>query len=369
MTIPIANVKAQYLALKDEVAAAVQEVFENCHFILGENVTAFEHEVPPLCDAKFGITVNSGTDAIVIALAANGVGPGDEVITTPYTFVATTEAIMIVGAKPVYVDIDPDTFNLNPDLIEEKITSKTKAILPVHLYGQCADIKRIEQIAVKNGLKLVADGAQAIGAKHDNKGIGSYGDASTLSFFPTKNLGGCGDGGMILTNSEEIAANCRSLRFHGMNGNYAYERVGYCSRMDEVVAAVLRVKLKRIIEWNEARRNNAQYYIEHLSDLPIKLPISKPENYHIYHQFTMRFAKRDELKAKLAEKGVGSAVYYPSPLHTQPAYSHLGYKKGDLPEAERAAREVLSIPIYPELTKAEVETVAEAVKESILELY
>jgi len=368
LAIPIANPKAQFLALKDEITTAVLQVFESCHFILGENVTELENEIPGLCDAKYGITVNSGTDAITIALAACGVGPGDEVITTPYTFVATTEAIMIVGAKPVYADIDPETFNLDPKSIEDKITDKTKAILPVHLYGQCADIEKIEAIAKKHNLKLVSDGAQAIGSKHKGKGIGSYGDASTLSFYPTKNLGGCGDGGMVLTNSEEVTRMCKSLRFHGMDATYSYEHVGYCSRMDEIQAAILRVKLKKLLEWNEARRFNAAYYLEHLSDLPLTLPVSKPENFHIYHQFTLRFAKRDELKAKLAERGVGSAVFYPSPLHLQRAYASLGYKEGDFPEAEKAASEVLSLPVLPELTREELETVTKAVRESVLEL-
>lgn len=368
LAIPIANPKAQYLALKDEIAAAVEQVFDSCSFILGPNVNALENEVPEFCEAKFGIGVNSGTDAIVVALAAAGIGPGDEVITTPFTFVATTEAIMIVGARPVYVDIDPTTFNLDPSLIEEKITPKTKAILPVHLYGQCADIESIEEIARRHGLKLISDGAQAIGSMHKGKGIGAFGDASTLSFYPTKNLGCCGDGGMVLTNDEDLYARARSLRFHGMDGAYSYQYVGYCSRLDELQAAVLRVKLKKIREWNDARRANAAYYIEELKDLPIGLPIAKPENYHIYHQFTIRFAKRDELKEKLQQKGIGSAVFYPSPLHVQKAYSSLGYKEGDFPESEKAAREVLSLPVFPELTRADLEEVAYAVRESVTAL-
>ena len=368
MAIPIANPKLQILALKDEITAAVAQVFETCQFIIGENVVALEDEIPQFCDAKYGISVNSGTDAIVIALAANDIGPGDEVITTPYTFVATTEAILIVGAKPVYVDIDPETFNLDHTKIEEKITNKTKAILPVHLYGQCADIEQIEAIAKKHGLKLISDGAQAIGSMHKGKGIGKYGDASTLSFFPTKNLGGCGDGGMVLTDNEAVAAKAKSLRFHGMDSTYSYEYVGYCSRLDEIQAAVLRVKMKRIKDWNEGRRSNAAHYIETLSDLPLKLPVSKPENYHIYHQFTLRFDKRDELKAKLAERGIATGIYYPGPLHLQNAYLNLGYKEGDLPESENVCKQVLSLPIFPELKREEVETVARAVRESVLEL-
>jgi dTDP-4-amino-4,6-dideoxygalactose transaminase len=368
LAIPVANPKAQNLALKDEIAAAVQQVFESGQFILGPNVTALEQEVADFCEAGIGIAVNSGTDAIVVALAACGVGPGDEVITTPFTFVATTEAIMIVGAKPVYVDIEPSTFNLDPAKVEAAITLNTKAILPVHLYGQCAEVGRIGEIAAKHGLKVVYDGAQAIGSRSDGKGIGVYGDASTLSFYPTKNLGGCGDGGMVLTCDDEVARMSKSLRFHGMDGNYSYEHVGYCSRLDEIQAAVLRVKLKRIAEWNEARRKHAAYYIDALRDLPLSLPEAQTENYHIYHQFTLRFSKRDELKTKLAERGVGSAVFYPSPLHLQNAYLNLGYKQGDFPEAEKAASEVLSLPVFPELEQEQVETVASAIRESVGEL-
>ncbi len=366
MAIPIANPKAQNQALKEEMMKAIEQVFDNCQFILGENVKLLEEEAPKLCDAKYGITVNSGTDALIIGLAACGVGPGDEVITTPFTFVATVEAIMVVGAKPVFCDIDYDTFNIDPDRLEEKITDKTKAILPVHLYGQCADISRVEAIAKKHNVRLLSDGAQAIGSKHKDKGIGAYGDASTLSFFPTKNLGGCGDGGMVLTDSEEIDQLARSYRFHGMNKSYRYERVGYCSRMDEVQAAMLRVKLKHITEWNNKRRDNAHYYIENLSDLPIKLPVAKPENYHTYHQFTIRFAeKRDEVKQLLNDSGVSAAVYYPSPLHLEKAYLSLGYKEGDFPEAEKATREVLSLPVIPELSKEQVEEVAATVRQVV----
>ncbi len=368
MAIPIVNPKLQFVALKDEIAAAVQEVFDSCMFTAGPVVPALEEEVAPYCDAKYGIAVNSGTDAIVIALAAAGVGPGDEVITTPFTFVATTEAIAIVGAKPVYADIDSSDFNLDPNLIEAKITPRTKAILPVHLYGQCCQIERMQEIADKHGLKLIADGAQAIGSTHRSKGIGAYRDAATLSFYPTKNLGGAGDGGMILTNDAELAGKARILRVHGQDATYTYQYVGFCSRLDQIQAAVLRVKLKHLTKWNAGRAANAAYYIEALSDLPITLPVSKPENGHIYHQFTIRYAKRDELKAKLQEKQIGTAVFYPSPLHLQRAYAHLGYKPGDFPEAEKAASECLSLPIFPELAKADLETVAAGIREAVQEL-
>ena len=368
MAIPLANPKAQYLALRDEISKAVQDVLDSGQFILGPNVSALESEVPALCGANYGIAVNSGTDALIIALAACGVGPGDEVITTPFTFVATTEAIIIVGAKPVYVDIDPADFNLDPDKIEERITPNTKAILPVHLYGQCADVVKYEAIAKKHNLKLIYDGAQAIGSEYKDKGIGCYGDAATLSFYPTKNLGGCGDGGMVLVPDEDTAARAKSLRFHGMDATYSYQYVGYCSRLDEIQAAILRVKLAKLREWNEARRANAAYYIDALKGLPLRLPVAKPDHYHIYHQFTVLFPRRDELKAKLADRGVGSAVFYPSPLHLQKAYLDLGYKPGDFPESEKAAQTCLSLPVLPELSARDREVVAKAVRDSIAEL-
>ncbi|MEN6355507.1 MAG: DegT/DnrJ/EryC1/StrS family aminotransferase [Armatimonadota bacterium] len=368
MTIPVVNTKAQNYALKDELAAAVGEVLESGWFIGGPNVSSLEEEVADLCEAEYGIAVNSGTDALVIALAANGIGPGDEVITTPFTFVATTEAIMIVGAKPVYADIDPADYNLDPNKIEEKITAKTKAILPVHLYGQCADLHGVTEIAKKHGLKVIYDGAQAIGAKYTGKGIGAYGDAATLSFYPTKNLGGCGDGGMILTNSADVAEKAGSLRVHGQDATYSYQYVGFCSRLDAIQAAVLRVKLKKINEWNETRRANAKYYIDRLSDLPIKLPVAKPDNCHVYHQFTVCVSKREEFSAKLAERGVESKVFYPHPLHLERAYANLGYKPGDFPETEKIAKECLSIPVSPELAAEERKQVAEAIRASLVEL-
>lgn len=373
MPIPVVNPKAQNLALKDELSAAVLAVLHSGSFVLGPNMAALESEVAEVCEAGYGVAVNSGTDALVIALAACGVGPGDEVITTPFTFVATTEAIMIVGAKPIYADIDPTDFNLDCAEVESNITSRTRAILPVHLYGQCCDATRFDEIAGKRGLKVIHDGAQAIGALHRAKGIGAYGDASILSFYPTKNLGGCGDGGMVLTNDENVYKLARSLRFHGQgdvgrDSTYTYEHVGYCTRLDEFQAAVLRVKLNYLGQWNEARRSIAERYIQGLGDLPIELPVPKTENYHVYHQFTIRFAKRSELAAKLAQRGIGSKVFYPSPLHMEYAYRPLGYKPGDLPEAEKAAVEVLSLPMFPELSSEDVDTVIAAVRESVKEL-
>ncbi|MBI2844374.1 MAG: DegT/DnrJ/EryC1/StrS family aminotransferase [Armatimonadetes bacterium] len=360
MSIQMADLRAQHREIDEEIQAAVDGVFERCQFILGENVVALEHEIARLCGAKYGVAVASGTDAITIALVAVGVGPGDEVVTTPFTFVATTESVVIAGARPVYADIDPETFNIDPTAIHRAVTPKTRAILPVHLYGQCANTEAIMAIAAERGVPVVFDGAQAIGAVRNGRKIGEIGDAVTLSFFPTKNLGGCGDGGMILTNDEAIAAAAKSLRFHGMSESYTYGRVGFCSRLDELQAAILRVKLSKLDIWNERRRRNAALYNEALSGGPVHSPVEDPGNHHIYHQYTVRTPNRETVRAALKDAGVGSAVYYPAPLHVQEAYAFLGYKEGDFPEAERASREVLSIPVHPQISDDQVKRVAEA---------
>lgn len=358
----MADLQSQYQSIRCDIDDAVHAVMENCRYILGDNVKTLEEEVSNYCGAKYGIGVNSGTDAIALALCALGVGPGDEVITTPFTFVATTEVIALLGAKPVYADIDPKTFNLDPDKIEEKITSRTKAILPVHLYGQAADVVRIPEIAKRHGLKVVWDGAQAIGAESHGKPVGVYGDVMTLSFFPTKNLGGAGDGGMILTDDADLAEKLRYLRFHGSAGSYFYKYVGYCSRLDEIQAAILRVKLRHLDKWTELRRRNAEEYRRLLSDTGIILPIEEAFNKHAYHQFTIRSSKRDELKDYLASKEVSSGVYYPSPLHLEEAYRYLGYAPGDLPVAEQTCREVLSLPIVPETSEEQLAYVASSIR-------
>lgn len=365
MSIPMADLKAQYRALEPEIKSALLDVLEKGQFILGENVSSLETEIAEMCGAKYGISVASGTDAITIALAALGIGPGDEVITTPFTFVATTESIVLVGARPVYVDIDPATYNIDPSAVEKAITPKTKALLPVHLYGQCAQMDELLAIAEKHGLAVICDGAQAIGSKYKGKPIGQLGHAATLSFFPTKNLGAYGDGGMMLTNDDAVAEKARSLRFHGMSSSYEYRHIGYCSRLDEIQAAILRVKLPYLTAWNEARRNNAAKYSKVLTGSPIIPPIELPENYHIYHQYTARCANREVVQSKLKNAGVASAVYYPSPLHVQQAYSYLGYKLGDFPEAEKASKEVFSIPVHPNLSDEQVQTVIDALKVAV----
>ncbi len=362
LRVPMADLKSQYQPISEEMNEAVRAVLESGRFILGENVKSLEQEIAESGGAKHGIGVNSGTDAIWLALKALGIGPGDEVITTPFTFVATTEVIAQLGAVPVYADIDPVTFNLDPEKISARITERTRAILPVHLYGQPADIKRIEEIAERNNLKVVYDGAQAIGAQAYGKPIGAFGDAVTLSFFPTKNLGGAGDGGMILTNDDALAETLRAFRFHGSGGTYSYRYVGYCSRLDEIQAAVLRTKFPHLAAWNEARRKNAGKYRELLADLPITLPAESVFAKHVYHQFTIRCTERDTLREYLKAREIDTGVYYPSPLHVEEAYRYLGYKPGDLPEAERACREVLSLPVFPEMTDQQLAHTAASIR-------
>lgn len=359
----MADLHAQYESLQDEIDTVLKDVLRSCRFILGPNVSALESEIAEYCEAKHAVGVASGTDAIALALSACGVGQGDEVITTPFTFVATTETIVQIGAVPVYVDIDPATFNLDPAQVEGKITSKTKAVVPVHLYGQTADLTELENICRKHNLTLVSDGAQAIGAKHKGKGIGAYGTAGTLSFFPTKNLGAYGDGGMVITNDDAVAEKVRSLRFHGSGGSYSYNYVGWCSRLDEIQAAILRVKLRKLDSWNHIRTEHARTYLDGLADTGLCLPMAVEDNVHVWHQFTVRSEHRDDLQAYLKSRDIASAVYYPGALHTQPAYRKFGYAEGDFPEAEKACLQVLSLPVYPELPAESVKRVVAAVKQ------
>lgn len=366
MKVPLADLRAQYYELKDQIDAALLDVIETSRFSGGENVTQLEEKIAALCGAKYGIGVASGTDALVLSLVACGIGAGDEVITTPFTFGATSEAIALVGAKPVYVDIDHCTLNIDTSRIEEKITPRTKALLPVDLYGQMADRAALNRMAHQYNLRLIIDSAQAIGARQNGIPIAVDGDTTTLSFYPTKNLGAFGDGGMILTNNEELAETLRSLRGHGTKQHkYYYERVGYCSRLDAIQATVLLAKLPRLAEWNDSRRRNANRYHELLAPVledGLLLPRAESGNYHIYHQFTVRVGQRDALQAFLKEQDIDAEVYYPRPLHLHPAYAYLGYGEGDFPVSERAAREVLSLPVHPELTDAQIVYVAEQVR-------
>lgn len=361
-TVRLGDFAAQYAALKPEIDAAVAAVLERGTFILGPDVKALEAEIAAMCGVAHGIGVNSGTDAILISLLAAGIGPGDEVITTPFTFFATAETISLTGATPVFVDIEPDTFNIAADAVEAAITPRTRAILPVHLYGQVADMDALCALAERHGLVIVEDAAQAIGASYNNRPAGSFGAMAAFSFYPTKNLGAYGDGGMIVTDDADLAEQARVIRFHGSGGGYFYKRLGYCSRLDEIQATILRVKLPRLEDWNARRREHAALYTEMLADVDIITPIEAPGRHHIFHQYTLRTPRRDALKQWLTENGIDSGVYYPLSLHRQEVYRHMGLGEGSLPNSEAASREVLSLPIHPDLTRDDVAYVARAIR-------
>jgi dTDP-4-amino-4,6-dideoxygalactose transaminase len=361
--IPLVDLKLQYQLHKAEIDAAMQESAANAAYILGPNVKAFEKEMAPYCDCTVGVGVGNCTDGLHLALRALRIGPGDEVITTPFTFVATTEAIGIVGATPVFVDIVPGTFNIDPAQIEAAITPKTRAILPVHIYGQPCDMDPIMRIARKHGLKVVEDCAQAIGATYKGKKVGSFGDLGCLSFFPSKNLGCFGDGGMVVSNDEEAAGRVEMLRRHGGRIKYHHEEIGLNSRLDDLQAAILRVKFRYLEEWTEARRSHARRYNELLAGIAgITLPAEIPDVRAVYHQYTIRVQDRAAVQAKLKEAGVSSFVYYPVPLHLQEVHAHLGHKVGDFPHSEEAAETCLSLPMFPEMTEEQQQAVAAALR-------
>ncbi|AWB46411.1 erythromycin biosynthesis sensory transduction protein eryC1 [Paenibacillus sp. CAA11] len=350
--IPALDLTAETQRLKPQLMAAIEEVLDRGTFIMGPNVKAFEQEAADYLGVRYAVSMNSGTDALVIALLASGIGPGDEVITSPFTFFATAEAVSQVGAVPVFVDVEPDSFNLNPQRVEEAITPRTKAILPVHLFGQPADMNRLTDLAEEHGLRLIEDAAQAFGARWQGRMAGSFGDAGCFSFFPSKNLGAFGDGGLLVTDQEELAERAAMLRTHGSKKKYMNESLGYNSRLDELQAAILRIKLPYLDEWNQARREAAGLYRELLQDVEgVLLPSVREEAEHVYHQFTLRVqgGKRDELKARLDEAGIGSMIYYPLPVHQLPVYRHLQLH---LPVAEQLSQEVLSIPIWPHMEEA-----------------
>jgi dTDP-4-amino-4,6-dideoxygalactose transaminase len=354
MQVPLLDLKAQHRLIGAEVMAAVEQVLAGQNFILGGEVERFEQAFAEYCRVRHAISCASGSDALLLALTALGVGEGDEVITTAFTFFATTSAVTRLGAVPVYADIAPDDFNLNAELIERKITPRTKAIIPVHLFGQCAEMDAVRELARRHQLFVVEDAAQAVGAESRGRRAGAMGEVGCFSFFPTKNLGGAGDGGMLTTDDGELAARLRVLRVHGMEPRYYHRYVGINSRLDALQAAVLNVKLKYLEEWTEARRRNAARYDALFAEAGLEevvTPTARPGQRHVYHQYTVRAARRGELKAHLAGRGVGTEIYYPVPLHLQECFADLGYRAGDLPESERAAREVLSLPVYPELTE------------------
>jgi dTDP-4-amino-4,6-dideoxygalactose transaminase len=364
---PIAflDLKAQFAPIRDELLSAVERVFESQHFIMGSEVLALESEIAEFVGSKFALGCASGSDALLLALMALGVGPGDEIVTTPFTFVATAGSIARMGARPVFVDIDPVTYNLDPETIESAITSKTRAIMPVHLFGLSADMAPIQEISNRHNLPVIEDAAQAIGAEYNGQRIGSLGAVGCFSFFPSKNLGAAGDGGMMVTDNPELADRLRVLRLHGSRKKYQYELLGMNSRLDTLQAAILRVKLKYLPAWTAARQRNAErsqiLFSEYGLTDSIALPVVPASSSHVYNQYVIRVRHRDELKAALQKEGIPTEIYYPSPLHLQPAFAYLGYHKGDFPQAESASKEVLALPIYAELTEMHQRHVVEAI--------
>lgn len=363
MKIPLLDLRSQYNSIKGKIGDAINAVLETQSFVLGREVESLEKEVAAYCDTKYAVGVASGTDALMLSLKALGIKENDEVITTPTTFIATAEAISYVGAKPVFADIDKKSYEIDPSLIERRITKKTKAILPVHIYGQCADMDPILDIAGKYNLKVVEDCAQAIGALYKNRKAGSMGDAGCLSFFPSKNLGAFGDGGMVVTNDSKLAEKLMLLRVHGSSVRYRHDIIGYNSRLDNLQAAVLRVKLKYLDKWIEMRRKAAALYGTLFKETPIVTPFVPDYNEHTYHLYVIAAPLRDKLLEHLEADGIEARVYYPIPVHLQKCYSGLGYKKGDFAISEWQADNTLAIPVYPELTAENIEKVVGCIKE------
>lgn len=361
--IQIIDLASSYQLIKSEIEKVVLDVLASGQYILGPNVALFEQELSKYLGAKYTVSCANGTDALVLSLMALGIKPGDEVITVSHSFFATSEAIALVGAKPVFVDIQENDFNIDSDKIEKLITKNTKAIIPVHLYGQPCDILKVVDIARKHNLFVIEDCAQAVGAKLNGNNVGMFGDIGTISFFPTKNLGAFGDGGAIVTNNEELANKIRQLRFHGSLKRYVHDYIGLNSRLDEIQAAVLRVKLKYLDEWNCKRQTAAEYYNKLFKDIKgVVSPQITVGCHHIFHQYTIRLKNRDFVYEKLKEAGIEALIYYPIPIHLQKAFSHLGYKKGALPVTEKTCNEIVSLPIYPEIQDDDQKYIAGVIK-------
>lgn len=354
------DLRVQYEELRPEYEALLGEILESGHFILGKHVAALEQEVAEYNNVRHAVSLASGTDALHLSLRALGIKPGDEVITTPFTFIAAAEAIAYVGATPVFADIDSNSLNIDPASIQAKITSKTKGIMPVHLFGQPANMTEITALARENDLIVVEDCAQAFGARYKNSFVGTYGDTGCFSFYPSKNLGAFGDGGMVITNNTDVYNNIKLLRNHGSAAAYKHSFIGYNSRLDEIQAAILRLKLKHIDTYNEKRRSIAELYTSVLGS-SVRCPAEMTDRTHVYHQYTISSPQRDRIQSSLKERMMSSVVYYPIPLHLQKAFDSLGYKIGDFPVCEQAAKEVLSLPIYPELKKEQAGLLAETV--------
>ncbi len=357
------DLKGQTAALKSELLAKFSTALDNTAFCLGPEVEAFEREFAVYCETSHGVAMNSGTSALHLALLALGVGPGDDVVTTPFTFVATSWAISYCGARPVYADIVPDTFTLDPKAAEKALTPKTKAILGVHLYGQAMDLEPLADLAKRKGLPLVEDACQAHGARYAGKRVGSFGAAAAFSFYPSKNLGACGEGGIAVTKDETLTKKMRALREHGSVKRYYHDTIGFNYRMEGLQGAALRVKLPHLDKWNARRQQIAAFYNEQLAGSAVKIPFVGANRDHVYHLYVVRHAQRDALAEYLKQRGIGTALHYPLPLHLQKAYAHLGVGEGAFPYSEQAARECLSLPVYPELSDANAAIVANAVKE------
>ena len=365
MKVPLLDLKAQYHSIKAEIGAAIDAVLESQHFILGPTVEECERRIADYSACKFGVGVTSGTDALLLALMAEGIGPGDEVITTPFTFFATAGSIARVGAKPVFVDICPKSYNIAASKIEKHVTKNTKAIMPVHLFGQCAEMDPILEIAGRHGLVVIEDAAQAIGAEYKGRRAGSMGHYGCFSFFPSKNLGGGGDGGMVVTQDPERAERLRILRVHGSKPKYYHKVIGGNFRLDALQAAIVGAKLPHLDAWTAGRQANAQRYRRLFQEAGLVeqglavLPAEIPERRHIYNQFVVRVPRRDELRKHLTDQGIGTEIYYPVPLHLQECFRYLGYGEGDCPESEAAARDTVALPIYPELTDEQIRCVVD----------
>ncbi len=371
MKVPLLDLKAQYREIGNEIEAVVRAVFASQRFILGPEVEACERAIAEYCGAADAVGVSSGTDALLVSLMNEGIGRGDEVITTPYTFFATAGSIVRAGARPIFVDIDPVSFNMDVTRIEERITEATRAIIPVHLFGCLADMEHLMEIAERHGLIVIEDAAQALGAGRGELRAGAIGDYGCFSFFPSKNLGGAGDGGMVTVRDAGRAQGLRSLRNHGMEESYLHPRVGGNFRLDELQAAVIRVKLRHLDQWTRARQRNAQRYEglfaeSGLQERGLVVTPRADEVGHVFNQYVVRVERRDELRAFLAEKGIGTAVYYPLPLHMQECFAYLGYRRGDFPQSEKAASETLALPVYPELSDDQAAAVVAAIGEFYL---
>jgi dTDP-4-amino-4,6-dideoxygalactose transaminase len=362
--IPLVDLSSQYHQIRVDIDRAIKGVLDSCGFILGPEVADFEREFAAFCDAKYAVGVGNGTDALILALKALGVGPGDEVITVPNTFVATVEAIAHVGAKPVFVDIEPNGYNLDPNRLEAALTQKTRAVIPVHLYGQPADMDPIMEVADRHGLRVLEDAAQAHGAEYKGRRAGSMGDAAGFSFYPGKNLGAYGDGGAVVTNSDGVYETLLQLRNHGSEQHYFHEVIGYNSRLDSMQAAILRVKLAHLDEWNYQRRAHAALYSDLLAGVPgVKTPSLIAGTDSVFHLYVIQLleASREDLKVYMAENGISTGVHYPIPVHLVPAFRFLGYREGDFPLVEQAMKRIISLPMYPELSQAQIEFIADRV--------